>query len=90
MRIASMFSTLAAALLTQQVPTQTPCYGPGLCPEAKFIMIVIPAQQWTAGCQYNKEKLPMQHTPGQQKTLRGSALAERGPRKHHDDAGNSA
>ena len=42
-----MFSTLVAALLTQQVLTQTPCYAAlvGLCSDPpKHTMIVIPAQ----------------------------------------------
>ena len=41
-----MFSTLVAALLTQQVLTQTPCYAAlvGLCSDPpKHTMIVIPA-----------------------------------------------
>ena len=41
-----MFSALAAALLTQQVLTQTPCYAAllGLCSDRpKHTMIVIPA-----------------------------------------------
>jgi hypothetical protein len=40
-----MFSTPAAALLTQQVLTQAPCYvtKPSMCPEEKFTMVAIPA-----------------------------------------------
>jgi len=40
-----VFSTLAAALLTQAVMTEVPCYvtKPSVCPEEKFTMIVIPA-----------------------------------------------
>jgi hypothetical protein len=36
-------SVIAAALLTQQVLTQTPCYvtKPSLCPEEKFTMTII-------------------------------------------------
>jgi len=41
-----MFSAIAtAAILTQQVLTQVPCYvtKPSMCPEEKFTMVVIPA-----------------------------------------------
>jgi hypothetical protein len=47
-----MFSILAAALLTQQVLTQTPCYAAllGLCSEPpKHSMTVIPAPAGTDG-----------------------------------------
>jgi hypothetical protein len=47
-----MFSILAAALLTQQVLTQTPCYAAllGLCSEPpKHTMIVIPPLQEADG-----------------------------------------
>ena len=47
-----MFSTLAAALLAQQVLTQTPCYAEltGLCSDPpKHSMIVIPPVQEADG-----------------------------------------
>jgi hypothetical protein len=56
------FSTLAAALLTQQVLTLIPCYvtKPSMCPEEKFTMTVIePPQMQTGECQSNREKPKM-------------------------------
>ena len=58
-----MFSALAAALLTQQVLTQTPCYAAlvGLCSEPpKHTMIVIPAPSLQdGGCQSNQRRPPV-------------------------------
>jgi hypothetical protein len=47
----------AAAILTQQVLTQVPCYvtKPSMCPEEKLTMIVIPPLRPMAQCQSNRE-----------------------------------
>ena len=56
-----MFSTLAAALLAQQVLTQTPCYAEltGLCSDPpKHSMIVIPAPQIDGAMPIQQEEKP--------------------------------
>ena len=56
-----MFSALAAALLTQQVLTQTPCYAAlvGLCSEPpKHTMIVIPAPSQDGRMPIQPEETP--------------------------------
>ena len=55
-KLKKMFSALTAALLTQQVLTQTPCYAAlvGLCSDPpKHTMIVIPAPSLQDGWNAN-------------------------------------
>ena len=57
-----MFSTLVAALLTQQVLTQTPCYAElaGLCSDPpKHTMIVVHPPQTDGAMPIQQEKLQM-------------------------------
>ena len=59
--VVPMYSTIAAALLTQQVLTQTPCYAAlvGLCSDPpKHTVIVIPAPQIDGSMPIQLEETP--------------------------------
>jgi hypothetical protein len=55
-----MFSALAAAILTQQMLTQAPCYvtKPSMCPEEKFTMIVVVPAIFDGAMRIQQEESP--------------------------------